>query len=137
MRGTERLRLNCLQVKTLVGLFALPTLAACGSGTHTVTAARGFLAGEIFIIGVPTPPYGPPSPAGTITVLSPGNPTASEKVVARVQLRSGEHFRVELPAGSYMIAAEVKHKSSCAPWPTSVAPNMTSSLPVLVGCGRK
>jgi hypothetical protein len=124
-------------VKALVSLLALTLLAACGSGGHTPPPATGFLSGEIFAIGVPTPPYGPPSLAGTITVLSPGHPTASEKVVARVQLRVGQHFRIEVPAGAYMITADVKHKSSCAPWAISVAPNLTSSSPVLVGCGRK
>ena len=127
-----------LPVAMLLSLSAMTLVAACGSRTPTVPVARGFLAGEIFIIGVPTPPDGPPSPAGTVTVfVASGAPNASTKVAARVRLRAGGHFRIELPAGMYMIAAEVKHRSSCAPAPIPVAPNKTSSSPVLVGCAGK
>lgn len=125
-----------LPVAVLLGVLAIALLTACGSGTH-VPPARGFLGGEIFIIGVPTPPYGPPSPAGIVTVFSPGHPSASEKVVARVPVRAGQRFRIELPAGFYMVAAEVKHRTSCAPSPTSVAPGLTSPVQILVGCDTK
>lgn len=138
-RGTSRrVRPIRLPIAALLSLLAVTLVAACGSALPTGPAPPGVLTGHIFILGVPTPPDGPPSPAGTVTVFaSGGRPSAANKVVARVHVRAGEQFQIEVPGGSYLIAAEVLHKSSCAPAVISVAPNLTSSSPVLVGCNEK